>query len=133
MANPVCTVNGFITSAACFKNFSSEQRKSLLIYFSVLELAAIGGTNYSAQMGSGGTLFSSSVCYENLLIEKYVPPLPYLVIAFNNAVNAGAAPATTVTLLAEAIKCLSNHTPAQKDAMLLLLACQLGSHKVYPQ
>ncbi len=133
MAAPVCTVASFTTGIACFKNFALEDRKSILIYLNAIELAAIGGTNYNAQLGSGGTLMTAATCYLNLNLLTCPPALEYLVIAYNNAVNAGGAPVSTSTALASAIACNKNFTPGQHDAQLLYLACQLGSHKAYPQ
>lgn len=131
MAAPTCSVSSFTTSGACYKNFSLEDRKSILIYFNSLELAAIGGTSYT--LGGGGTLMPAATCYLNLLVESQTPPIPYLVMAYNNAVNAGAAPATPGSGLEAAIACNSDFSPAQKAAQLILLTCQLGSHKAYPQ
>jgi len=125
---PTCTVDSILTAQACFKNFNSEERKSLMIYFSALELAAVGGTDYTEELGSGGNLMDDSTCYLNLDLETCPPPLPYLVFAFNNAVTAGADPADTVAGQATAIECNKNFTPAQKDAQLAWLTCQLGSH-----
>lgn len=130
---PVCTRAELSEAAACFKNFSASERMSILIYFNALELAAIGGTNYSSQLGSGDLLDLDSVCFMALENPAQVPPLPYLVIAYNNAVNAGASPASNNTTLALAIKCNKNFTMDHKAAQQLLLTCQLGEHKAYPQ
>ena len=133
MANPTCSTANFQTQGACLKNFSREERKALLIYFNVLELAAIGGTNYTAQLGHAGTLATDSECFRLVNNPTQAPSIPYLVIAQAAATNAGGNPATTPTALATAILCLVDFTPAQKAAMMLYLACSLGSHKSYPQ
>ena len=138
MANPTCTVAQFTSSsiAPCLKNFNRSERLSLLIYFNALELDAIGGTNYNAQLGHAGSLMTAAECYrEELAFQNpvVIPSIPYLVIAFNNATNAGGAPASTKPLLAEAIACNNDFTLQQKAAQALLLACALGSHKAYPQ
>jgi hypothetical protein len=125
---PECSVDSILTAQACFKNFNSEERKSLLIVFNAFELAAAGGTDYTEQLGSGGTLMDDATCYLNLDLETCPPPLPYLVFAYNNAVAAGATPPSTTVAQATAIECNKNFTPAQKDAQLAWLACQLGSH-----
>jgi hypothetical protein len=99
-----------------------------MIYFNVLELAAIGGANYSAQIGAGGTLQDDSECYRHL-DNPTCPPSAYrLIIARNNAVNAGASPAATNDLLAEAIACNVDFSMADKAAQLLFLECSLGRH-----
>ena len=138
MANPTCTVAQFTSSAIapCLKNFNRSERLSLLIYFNALELAAIGGTNYNAQLGHAGTLMTAAECYKQDLSKQnpvVIPSVPYLVIAFNNATNAGGAPASTPATLAAAIACNKDFTLQQKAAQALLLACSLGSHKSYPQ
>jgi hypothetical protein len=133
MAAPTCTTAGFQSGAACFKPFSRSGRLSLLIYFNAIELAAIGGTNYTAQLGHSGTLMSASECFLLLDNPVVIPSLPYLVIAYNNAVNAGGAPASTKAALSAAIACNIDFTFAQRAAQLLLLQCSLGSHKAYPQ
>lgn len=133
MAAPICTTTSITTGIACFKNFESEQRKSILIYFNTLELNAIGGTNYIEELGSGGELMDDATCYIPLEIETCPPAPEYLLLAYNNAVNAGASPVSTSVLLAAAIACNKNFTPAQHDAQMFLLACQLGTHKAYPQ
>ena len=133
MAAPVCTVANFATAIACYKNFNAEERKSILIYFNAVELAAIGGTNYVAQLGPTGQLQADSVCYKNLFLQSPDPDLEYLVIAYNNAVNAGGSPASTPDTIATAISCNKNFSPNDKAAQLLNLTCQLGCHKAYPQ
>lgn len=130
MATPVCTLASFATALETFnyKKFNAEERKSLMIYFNVLELAAIGGANYSAQIGAGGTLQDDSECYRHL-DNPTCPPSAYrLIIARNNAVNAGASPAATNDLLAEAIACNVDFSMADKAAQLLFLECSLGRH-----
>jgi hypothetical protein len=48
--------------------------------------------------------------------------------------NAGFAQAPPGTpAFAAAIACNKNYSPAQHAAQLLLLQCQLGTHKAYPQ
>ena len=131
MSAPVCTVDNFATAITCYKNFTLEQRKAILIYFNSLELAAIGGTSYT--LGSEGTLQEAAKCYKNLNLQSPHPDLEYLVIAYNNAVNAGATPASTPETLAEAIACNRLFSPADHAAQQLLLTCQLGYHADYPQ
>ena len=135
MANPTCSVAQFTSSAIapCLKKFDRSERLSLLVYFNALELAAIGGTNYNAQLGHSGSLMAAAICYQEELAMQnpvVIPSIPYLVIAYNNARNAGGSVATD---LAAAIACNKDFTLQQKAAQALLLACSLGSHKAYPQ
>jgi len=138
MAAPICTPAQLYSSsiAACLANFDRSERLSCLIYFNALELAAIGGTNYNAQLGHAGTLMIAAECNKQQLAKLnpvVIPSIPYLVIAFNNATNAGGAPASTPATISAAIACNKDFTLQQKAAQLLLLACSLGSHKAYPQ
>lgn len=135
MAIPICTVDSLATGAACFANYRSNERYAIQIYYNAIELSLLGGPNYVAQMGSGGELESAAVCYMNLPLLEANPPTAYdLLIAYNNAVNVGGAPAAAgSTALAEAIQCNKNFSPAQHAAQLLFLQCSLGSHADYPQ
>lgn len=138
MAAPVCSVAQFTSStiAPCLKLLTHPQRLSALIYFNALELLAIGGTDYTAQLGHAGLLMSDSECFhQQLAFENTIcsPTVPYLVIAYNNATNAGAVPAATPNTITAAIACNVDFTPDQKAAQLLLLTCSLGTHKAYPQ
>lgn len=130
MAAPTCTLASFATALETYnyKKFNAEERKSLMIYFNVIELAAIGGTNYTAQLGPGGTLQDAASCYRNLNNPTCPPSAYRLIIARNNAVSAGGSPAATNDLLAAAIACLGDLAPADRAAQLLFLECSLGRH-----
>lgn len=132
MATPTCTVESLTTAAACYKNFNSADRSSILIYFKALELAANGGTNYSAQLGQGGQLMDDAKCYRNLNNPMCPPNAFQLVLAYNQAVAAGAAPASTPDTIAAAIACNSLFTIEDKSAQRLLLECALGTHRNPP-
>jgi hypothetical protein len=126
-----CTRATFTEDVACLKNFNSHQRLALLIYFNALELAALGGTDYTAQLGPDGELATDSAC--NLTLDSTQQELAELLISQNNASDAGATVPATNALLAEAIKCLQNQPPAMLSAMSKTLFCQLGRHAAYPQ
>lgn len=124
---PTCTRASLVDGARCFKNYDSAHRTSILIYFNALELAAVGGTNYT--IGHAGTLQAASVCLRDGLELRLCPPSVYdLVVAFNNAVAAGASPAETNAALSTAIACNVDFETADKSAQLLLLSCELGFH-----
>jgi len=134
LANPTCSVDSLIAGAACFKIYGTSERQSIQIYYNAAELAANGGTNYNAQLGSGGTLEAAATCYKNLTRE-WCPPNEYdLVLAYNNAVSAGASVgAAGSDTLEIAIQCNKNFQPADKAAQILYLTCLLGRHSDYPQ
>ena len=134
MARPsttACTRATFTDDVGCFQNFDSHQRKSLLIYYGVLELAALGGEDYTAQLGPDGSLATDSAC--NLTLDSYQQELAALLIAQNNASDSGATVPADKDEMAAAIACLKNQPPAMLDAMWLTVLCALGRHAAYPQ
>lgn len=132
MANPSCSKALFAAGTACYRNFNAHERASIKIYFNALELAANGGTSYT--LGSGGTLEAAAICYRDFDDNIFQAPTPCaLLIAYNNAVSAGAAPASTQALLATAIACNKNFPEADLAAQMLQLECALGRHADYPQ
>lgn len=134
MARPsetACTRATFTEDVACLKNFNSHQRRALMVYFMVLELAALGGEDYTAQLGPDGTLADDSKC--NLTLDPTQQALALLLVSQNNASDAGATVPATNTALATAIACLQNQPPAMLEAMYLTVFCQLGRHAAYPQ
>lgn len=132
MANPTCTRATFVSGSPCYKNFNFQERASILIYYNSLELAALGGTSYT--LGSGGTLEAAAQCLVNLAANPFVSPsVYYLLVAYNNAVSAGAVPASTQSALATAIACNKLFSSADLAAQMLHLACSLGRHAAFPQ
>lgn len=132
MANPVCTAASLVTDAVCYHqpNISFKYQQALLLYAKVLELAAIGGTDYSAVLTS--TLITDAlqlVCG----INEEQREAAYVNIAFLNATTAGASVPATLALKMDAVKCLA-HVPLETmQKMDLLLTCKLGVHKAYDQ
>lgn len=132
MANPICTTTTLITDAACYQQYALDpfQQKALLVYARVLQLAAIGGTDYTSAMTT--TLLTDSAC---------MPRTPdriraaHLAIAFANATAAGATVPSTIQTKISAAKCLY-HIPGgmtKLDRIDVLLHCKLGVRKNYPQ
>lgn len=131
MADPICTRDSLISGAACFKNVDAHDRKALLIYFKVHELFGITGTDYTAQLGPGGTLNTDAAAYNTMSALDL--ELAHLVIASNNAIALDPTTSTNIQTLMEDIKCLQNFDDVTLARMLLLVECQLGVHKDYPQ
>lgn len=129
MANPVCTTASLIT--ACFKcPLQEKQRMAFKIWFMVNELAALGGTDYTAALGT--TLLDDA----NDLISQMTRDdraVAELSIAFNNAVEAGATLSSDVDTLMGEARLLMDASPDTLQQMYLLLLCKLGVHKDYPQ
>lgn len=129
MANPTCTRASLIDGGKCFANLNKKQKKAALIYFMAQELAAIGGTSYT--LTAQGTLVTAAKQYLRFMPNNFENS--QLVIAYNNAVAAGATPASTQATLQTAIACVENQGPLMMECMLLELLCELGRHKAYPQ
>lgn len=132
MSNPTCTAATLNDNAACYHNgiLNPAQQWALLVYGQVLELAAIGGTDYTAVLKT--TLQTDTAC----------PPMDddamlaaLLVIQFNNATAAGASVPDTLADKMAAATCLQ-YVPGGVERLkriALLLTCKLGVHKDYVQ
>lgn len=134
MARPtetVCLRSNFATANPCYKVLTPHERRALAVYFMVQELAALGGTDYLAELGPDGTLNTAATAYKTMnLVERQVARL---VILADNVDSAGATPPATKVQMADAIKCLKNFTVDDLDRMELLLMCLLGRHAAMPQ
>lgn len=133
MANPTCNTTTLITNAAPFRQDSDlnpKQQMCLKIYAKVLELAAIGGTDYSAVLAT--TLVSDAQTLELGFTADEITAAN-IAINFQNATAAGASvPASINTKLSNIGKLIF------VDDVLLskidtMLNCKLGVHKAYPQ
>lgn len=131
MANPTCTRATLISGMSCLSGnlLSPHDKLVRRVYFDLLQLAAIGGTDYSADIPGMNVDANSLTCGfqpDNWSSAE-------LVIASNNATAAGASVPSTKDTLATAVRCLDNYTDEQLKAMQLLLYCKLGRGKAYPQ
>ncbi len=136
MARPsetVCTVSNYADASGCFKALSSHERQALMVYLKVRELAGLGGTDYTAQLGNGGTLVEAAACIYQSLQGNLAYDLAKLVIQQDNTNSAGGATSTDIQTLAEAIKCLKDFDETTLKAMDLHVTCLLGRHAAYPQ
>lgn len=121
---PTCTAASLAATNRGYglDGFNPQQYKAGLIYLKVLELAAIGGTDYSAVMTT--TLISDANTLAGNL-DRNQRNIAMLNIAANNAEAAGATVPPLTTLNAATRCCFQS--AADLDAVLLLLECQLGS------
>lgn len=131
MANPTCTRASLIAGKACLNGTLLDAKAKLVrrVYFDMLQLAAIGGTDYSSAIATMNVDANSLSC--GFKPDDFAAA--ELVIASNNATAAGASVPSTKATLAAAVKCLENYTPEQLRQMQLLLYCKLGQAKAYPQ
>lgn len=131
MSAPVCTRATLISGSACYRapRLSTHDQTTRLVYFKMLELAAIGGTNYANAVN---TLFVDA---NNLSCG--MQPDDFIAadirIAENKAIAAGATIPATGDAIADAIKCLKKFDDFQLKQANLLLDCLLGVSKAYPQ
>lgn len=132
MANPTCTTATNTTDAACYNGriLNPAQQWALLVYAKVLELAAIGGTDYTNALTT--TLLTDAACpptTEDAIMAANIN------VAFNNAAAAGATVPSTISLKLNAVRCLQ-YVPGGVEKLKridLLLNCKLGVSKAYPQ
>lgn len=131
MANPTCTKANLVAGMACYKGtrLSTHDQQTRLVYFKVLQLAAIGGTDYTSAVN---TLFADA----NTLACGFQPDdydAANVRIQENNAGSAGATIPSTQAALADAVKCYKKFDERQLKQANLLLDCALGRAKSYPQ
>lgn len=131
MANPVCTAATLAETNPVFglQGLNKKQYQAATLYFMVLELAAMGGTNYTSVINS--TLISDATA----LVKTMDPNqrrIALLNIARNRAIAAGASvPATANALNALTACCFQGFSDL--EAIEILLLCKLGVHKAYTQ
>lgn len=103
----------------------------MLIYGMILELAAIGGTDYSSDLP--GLLSAAAQLTGSLGDDELLAGL--ISRQFANATAAGATVPDTLADKMSAIACLQNlpRSPLQLYQIYLLLFCKLGVHKAYVQ
>lgn len=134
MAAPTCTATTLITNATCYKQSTIDaiEQQALRVYGMVLELAAIGGTDYTSTMTS--TLNTDTTSLLGALREDQIKA-GFIAKQFDFATAAGASVPATLKLKLDAINCLK-HVPGGFQTlrqMELLLMCKLGVHRAYPQ
>lgn len=120
---PTCTRADLIADRACFSGTRLSEHDQLVrrVYFDLLQLAAIGGTDYSDDISGLNVDANTLSC--GFQPDDFAAS--ELVIASNNATAAGATVPDDIDLAA-AVNCLKNYTDFQLKQMKLLLYCQLG-------
>lgn len=133
MANPTCSQTVFQTTGGAYalEVISPKQRTALRIYAQILELAAIGGTDYSG--ASGYKQLQQDAATLAIGMTQEARDSARIAIAFNNATAAGASVPATLDLKLAQLGALVIWDPQAVDQALLLLQCKLGVHKAYVQ
>lgn len=133
MANPTCTRALLTTAIGNGQNaLNRHQWEAAMIWLRVLELAAIGGTDYRLTLNT--TLIDDAVQLAKTM-DRFERRLARINIQRNAAIAAGSTDTSLtggVSGLNEATKCCFQSFP-DFEAINILLLCKLGVHKAYPQ
>lgn len=133
MANPTCNATTLNTNGAqyCAQNgCSPHDRKALQVYFMVLQLKAIGGTDYTPnQLAQLVQDTESFECGETDDQEDAA----LTALLSSQATAAGASVPVGVSAQLANIALFRNQTDDTLNDCMLLLKCKLGVHKAYPQ
>lgn len=127
MANTYsCNVNGLLKAATCFtdKCMSDPDRKAIMMYARIKNLAALGGTDYSANLKQ---LMIDSATWRARAEDQLKAIAVY--IALENAINDGASINLNVNALATAAKCYRAGCIGREDinGILAFLGCVLNT------
>lgn len=130
MANPTCNATTWITNAASYQQAALNRKfqHGLRIHAKALQLAAIGGSDYTADLNS---LVEASEVLAGGMSDDQVMAAS-IAIGYANAVSAGAVEPNLTNKL-EAIKSIVLHDEHKLCKAELLLDCELGRAKAYPQ
>lgn len=117
-----CTREYFASAGACYQLLTQDrQRLAFRVWLEILQLAAVGGTDYSANI-KGLNEAAKCLNIENPEQRQVAD----IVIDAQNATDAGADVPTDMTDVMADIACLQNYTDQQLDSMYRLLRCELG-------
>lgn len=130
MAGPLfsCDLNTLIRESACLRDLcmSQSDRDALDIYVRILNLAAIGGTDYSVSGGLTRLMQDSAgwqrrACDEIKAIDLYID--------MENAIENGASFPPSQSALEQAVVCLTGKClgKEQTRGILSYLKCQINS------
>jgi len=130
MSNPVCAQSNILTQCYITPGaINPKQQKALKIYANLLQLAAIGGKNYT---GRFGLLLSDAATLGCGMLQPDRDS-SRVHIAFLQAAAAGAVVPVGINAKQAQINCMVAWNDQQMDEVDLLLQCALGVHKAYPQ
>ncbi len=127
MSTYSCNVNGLLRAATCFQDkcMSDGDRKAIMIYARIKNLAAIGGTDYSANLKQ---LMIDSATWRKRAEDELRAIAVYM--ALENAINDGASINLNVNSLATAAKCLGVKCIGKEDqnGILAFLGCSITTN-----
>jgi hypothetical protein len=126
MSTFTCDVNALMTLATCFQDkcMSDGDRKAIMIYARIKNLAAIGGTDYSANLAQ---LMIDSANWRKRAEDELRAILTY--ISLENAINDGASINLNVNSLAAAAACYRAGCLGKEDqnGILAFLGCTINT------
>lgn len=134
MANPIFSVSALNNPALRGQKISRLRRLQLKILFSAYSLKAIGGTNYTASLtksGTGGLLYDAIQVLQNF--DRDMVDEASAAVRLNNAVALGSDVPTNNDAWSPLISSLQQVSENDLNRMLVLLDCELGVAKAYPQ
>jgi hypothetical protein len=133
MANPVCTSTSFKITGGAYSGrvIDPRQRTALRVYARILQLLAIGGTDYTLDAGYNQLVQDAATICAGMTQEARDDAR--VAIDFANATTAGASVPATLDLQLAALGQLVALDPKALDECMLLLSCKLGVSKAYVQ
>lgn len=121
-----CDVNGLLRASSCFmdKCMAEGDRKAIMIYARIKNLAALGGTDYSSNIKQ---LMIDSRQWRQRAEDELKAIAVYT--ALENAINDGASINLNANALAKAAKCLQVQCLGREDmnGLLGFLGCTITS------
>ena len=131
MANPVCTATTWFENGKDYTIpfINPKQQKALELHALALELAAIGGTDYTADLTA---LVAASEALAAFANPDQITAAN-IAICYANAVSAGAADPGTIGDKLEATKSMVLYDDERLRKACTLLRCELGRAKNYVQ
>ncbi len=130
---PTCTKASLVAASAGFRQqtFNSIQQLALEVYFRLKTVAAIGGTDYTGPTGIEDLAQAATDVFRDVGEDQRQAML--LAILGNNATASGAVISEDLDTLKEAIACLDIYDRDMLERMNILLQCESGASKDYPQ
>jgi hypothetical protein len=117
--------SGGIPAYACYDNRSinQAQRKALQVYALAKELAAAGGTDYTAVLA---TTLVSAACAWKVIEPGDKREAATTAVLLANAANAGASIPSSINDKIAAVKCIAHLDMQELDAIFRFLQCAKG-------
>lgn len=133
---PTCSVASLVEGSPCFAwpTTDDHQKMAYLVYFNVVELAAIGVADYRSTLTT--TLISDSQIFQNLtndqlgvgIVGTAFTGVATMAINYANAVSAGGSLSTNIQVLSSNVAGLKMCSDRQLAQAYLWLQCKLGRH-----